>query len=88
MTGEGENLYNAEVQNSNSKGVSGSPTVLINGVSALASRSPAGVLDAVCQAFTDASVPEACGTQLSSTSSVAGFGAGTSTTNTHASGSC
>ena len=86
MTSEGETLYNAEVQNSQSKGVSGSPTVLVNGVSSSVSRSPAGVLDAVCQAFS--TVPESCATQLSSTSSVAGFGAGTGTTNTHASGSC
>lgn len=77
MTSEGETLYNAEVQNSNSKGVSGSPTVLINGVSSSVSRSPAGVLDAVCQAF--GTVPESCATQLSSISSVAGFGAGSGT---------
>lgn len=78
MTSEGEDLYNAEVQNSNSKGVSGSPTVLVNGVSSSMSRSPAGVLDGICQTFADTSVPQACATQLSSTSSVAGFGAGTS----------
>lgn len=78
MTSKGETLYNAEIQNSQSKGVSGgSPTVLVNGVSSSMSRSQAGVLDGICQAFSN--VPQACATQLSSTSSVAGFGSGTST---------
>lgn len=79
MTSEGESLYDAEVQNSQAKGVSGSPTLLINGVVASASRSPAGVLDAVCQAFNTA--PEICGTGLSTASSSAGFGSGTSDSN-------
>jgi len=75
MTSEGESLYNAEVSNSESKGVSGSPTLIINGVEAQASsRSPEAVKGTICEAFT--SVPTQCSQKLSTTSSSAGFGSG------------
>jgi len=75
MKSEGESLYNAEVQNSQSKGVSGSPTLLINGVDAQSSRSQEAVKEAICTAFNE--VPSECSQSLTTTSASAGFGAGT-----------
>lgn len=86
VTNEGEKLYNAEVQNANSKGIGGSPTLSINGVEAQASRSQDGILTSVCSAFTTS--PSECSQKLSTSQASAGFGSETSTTNTHASGSC
>ncbi|NMB66634.1 hypothetical protein GYA25_01070 [Candidatus Woesearchaeota archaeon] len=75
MKSEGESLYNAEVQNSQSKGISGSPTVLINGVNSQLSRNQEAVKEAICSAFNN--VPSECSQSLSTTSASAGFGAGT-----------
>lgn len=85
MTSEGETLYNAEVTNANSKGVTGSPTLIINGVEAQADRSPAGSLTAICSAFSTS--PAECSQTLSTTEAAAGFGTSTSTTQT-ATSSC
>lgn len=74
MTSDGLTMYNAEVSNAQSLGVSGSPTLIINGVQANSGRDPASYLDTICQAFSDGSVPVECGEQLSSTSPSAGFG--------------
>lgn len=74
MTKDAEALYNADVQKSSQNGVSGSPTTFINGVSSQVARSPAGILSAICSAFTDDAKPTECSTQLSSTSASAGFG--------------
>jgi hypothetical protein len=76
MTSGGETLYNAEVQNANSKSVSGSPTLIINGVNAQASRSPEAVKGTICEAFND--VPSVCTQTLSTSQASAGFGSGTS----------
>ena len=76
MTSEGEKLYNAEVSNANSKGISGSPTLLINSVNSQAGRSPSGVLTSVCSAFNN--VPSECSQTLSTSQVSAGFGSGTS----------
>jgi hypothetical protein len=76
MTSDGVTMYNAEVSNANSKGVSGSPTLIINGVNAQASRSPEGVKGVICSAFKNA--PSECSQTLSTTSASAGFGSGTS----------
>ncbi len=86
MTSEGDNLYNAEVSNANSKGIGGSPTLVINGVTSQASRSPEAVKGVICEAFND--VPSSCTQTLSTSQASAGFGDEISTTNTHASGSC
>jgi hypothetical protein len=75
MKSEGESLYNAEVQNSQSKGITGSPTVLINGVDSQLSRNQESVKNAICSAFNEA--PSECSQSLSTTSASAGFGAGT-----------
>jgi hypothetical protein len=75
MTSEGQALYDAEVSNAESKGASGSPIVLINGVlSDVSSRSPEAVKGAICAAFS--TVPTQCSQQLSTTSASAGFGSG------------
>jgi hypothetical protein len=75
MTTDGVTMYNAEVSNSNTNGVGGSPTLRINGVESQASRSPAGVLTAICSAFTTS--PSECSQTLSTTQASAGFGSGT-----------
>ncbi|MDD5086654.1 MAG: hypothetical protein PHV16_02785 [Candidatus Nanoarchaeia archaeon] len=53
-------------------GVRGSPTLVINGVVASASRDPASLLDAICTGFIEK--PEECSEQLSSTAPSPGFG--------------
>jgi hypothetical protein len=78
MTSNGETLYNAEVSNAQSKGVTGSPTLIINGVQSQADRSPEGVKGAICNAFNN--VPSACTQTLSTNQTSAGFGGGSSST--------
>jgi hypothetical protein len=73
MKTNGEALYNAELQNSEAKGVGGSPTVLINGVDAQLSRSPDAIKTAICAAFT--TQPSECSQSLSTTQASPGFGA-------------
>ena len=75
MTKDGEALYNAEVSNANSKGVGGSPTIIINGVDAQLSRSPEAVKTAMCNSFTNA--PSECSQVLSSEQASPGFGTST-----------
>lgn len=76
MTSEGQKLYDAEVANANSKGVGGSPTLKINNADSQASRSPDGVLTAVCSAFNTS--PSECSQKLSTDQASAGFGTGSS----------
>ncbi len=76
MASEGTALYNAEVSNADSKGVSGSPTVLVNGVGASLSRSQEAVKGAICEAFN--TVPSSCTQTLSTSQASPGFGAGAS----------
>ncbi|MEK6833574.1 MAG: hypothetical protein AABY32_06025 [Nanoarchaeota archaeon] len=77
IASDGLTIYNAELSNSQKVGVSGSPTLIINGVKISSARDSASYLDVVCQAFSDGSVPIECGEQLSSASPSAGFGTGT-----------
>ena len=83
MTSDNLAMYNAEVSNANSVGVSGSPTLIVNGVTAEATRSPEGVKGVICSAFNN--VPSTCSTTLSTTQSSAGFGSGTSSSSSSAS---
>lgn len=53
-------------------GVGGSPTLVINGEEIRSGRDSASLLATICSAFNEA--PEACATELSSTSPSAGFG--------------
>lgn len=76
MKSDGETLYNAEVQNAQSKGISGSPGLVINSVQTQSSRSSEAVKGVICSAFND--IPSECSTTLSTEQASAGFGAGTS----------
>jgi len=76
MNLDGDTLYDAEVSNSNSKGISGSPTLVINGVETSSGRSPEEIKGVICSAFNN--VPSECSTALSTAQASAGFGAGTS----------
>ena len=73
---DGVSLYAAEQANSQSNGIGGSPTLVINGVQSNAGRDSASYLAGICAAFNNA--PAECAQQLSSASPAAGFGAGTS----------
>lgn len=64
-------------------GVSGSPTLIINGVVASVSRNPASLLDAVCLGFKDK--PAECSQNLSNAAPSPGFGWSGSGSNTEAS---
>ena len=83
MTSEAQALYDAEVSNSQSKGVSGSPTLIINGVEVQSERNPEAVKGTICEAFS--SVPTQCSQKLSTQSASAGFGNSTSSSSTSAS---
>jgi hypothetical protein len=75
-------LFNTDKELNELYNIGGSPTLVVNGKVVTSARDPASYLDTICQGFNDGSVPEACGTQLSTTAYSAGFGysAGTSTT--------
>lgn len=72
MANQAPALYAADEQKAQANGVTGSPTVIINGVESQVGRSPSLVQEAICSAFNSA--PSECSTQLSSTSASAGFG--------------
>ncbi len=80
MPTDGLNLYNTEVQNAQSKGVSGSPTLIINGVDVQSGRSPEEIKGAICNAFNN--VPSECSQALSTSQASAGFGSGASSGST------
>ena len=64
------NVFLSEV---NKYGVQGSPTTVINGVVVKnMSRSPQGILDAICDSFTEQ--PSVCSTELSTETPAPGFG--------------
>jgi len=62
---EGETLLSDNIAVGNSKGISASPTLLINGVMYSGSRTPEAFKSAICSAFT--TEPEECSTVLNST---------------------
>lgn len=75
ISSEADAMYNAEVSNAQSKGVSGSPTMIINGVTAQpSSRSPEAVKETICSGFNN--LPSQCSVSLSTDASSAGFGSG------------
>ncbi len=67
-------LFDVDKELNEKYGVGGSPTLVINGVKVSSGRSPAAMLDAVCQSFTEGSAPEVCDTELPSDSYSPGFG--------------
>jgi protein-disulfide isomerase len=82
MASDGETMFTAEESNANAKGVTGSPTLFINGVTSEAARNSEAIKGAICSAFT--SVPSACSTTLSTDSPSAGFGSTTSSSSSSA----
>ena len=88
MKTSGDSLYTAEQDNSQANGVSGSPTLIINGVVAQVSRNPDAIKEAVCSAFNAA--PSECSQTLSTESASAGFGisASTNVANSHPNEQC
>jgi len=74
LAAKSKEIYQADSVASQSYGVQGSPTLVINGVQSNAGRDAASYLAGICAAFNDA--PAECSEQLSSASPAAGFGAG------------
>jgi glutaredoxin len=70
VEGEGSNLIKEQDEISKGYGVSGSPTLIINGTKINASRTPEGYKMAVCAAFNEE--PEECSEALSSEGGSAG----------------
>jgi len=67
-------------------GVSGSPTLVINGTAASAQRDPQSLLTLICSAFS--SPPSECGQTLASAVPSAGFGEGTAAASSGANSGC
>lgn len=72
MSTKAKDYYAVDSGLSQSYGVQGSPTLVINGVEAQTGRSPSAVLTTICNSFSDA--PSECNSALSSDSPSAGFG--------------
>ncbi|MCG8696453.1 MAG: DsbA family protein, partial [Bacteroidales bacterium] len=62
---KGEALITADAANARENGVTGSPTILINGVKASVARNAESIKTAICEAFNEA--PEECANTLDST---------------------
>jgi len=69
-----EDYYEQDSKLSQSYDVRGSPTLIINGVQASSSRSPAAFLSTICSAFNEEA--EKCSSNLPSTTPSPGFGYG------------
>jgi len=82
MKSDGETLYKAEEANAKKMGVSGSPTLFINGVQSRAGRNSASYLSGICSAFNVA--PSECNATVSSTTPSPGFGGSTTSASTDA----
>jgi hypothetical protein len=72
ITNRAEKYYAVDSALSESYGVQGSPTLVINGVQVQSGRSPAAILESVCSAFTNE--PSECSKQLATDSPSPGFG--------------
>jgi hypothetical protein len=72
MTTDGPALYQADEAKASQLGVTGSPTLVVNGVEVQSGRDPASLLTTICSAFN--TPPAECQQQLSSTTPSAGFG--------------
>jgi hypothetical protein len=77
-SGKGKEYYEVDKKLSNSYGVQGSPTLVINGVQAESGRDSSSYLKTICGAFNDAPTAE-CTKQLSSASPSPGFGTASAT---------
>lgn len=84
MKNDAEALYNADVNKAKSKGVSGSPTFIVNGVETSVERSPESIKNTICSAFNNP--PGECNQTLSSQPASPWFGSSIKTSSS--SGSC
>lgn len=75
-------MYNVDLDSTQSYGVQGSPTLVINGQLVSSSRDSQSLLNTVCAGFIDA--PEECDESLSSATPSPGFGYSTTTSDTTA----
>lgn len=75
-TGKSKEYYAEDSKLSETYGVQGSPTLVVNGVIVSSGRDSASYLDTICNAFNNAPEEE-CNKKLSSTSPSPGFGTGT-----------
>jgi hypothetical protein len=73
MVSDAPALYAAQEKEASSLGISGSPTLVVNGVQTQSGRSPSALLSTICSAFNDS--PSECTQTLDSASPSAGFGA-------------
>ncbi|PIR13130.1 hypothetical protein COV49_03210 [Candidatus Falkowbacteria bacterium CG11_big_fil_rev_8_21_14_0_20_39_10] len=69
--------FNVDKADNEKYGVSGSPTLVINGETVSSARDAKSLLAAICSGFN--TQPEQCGAQLSSATPAPGFGSGTGT---------
>jgi len=72
LEAKADEYFDLDSKLSQSYGVKGSPTLIINGIESKAGRSPASYLAGICNAFND--VPKECSEVLSSSTPSAGFG--------------
>lgn len=86
MTSDAPSLYSADEAQAQGLGVTGSPTLIINGVETQSGRSPAALLSTICSAFNTA--PSECSQTLSSTTPSAGFGGSSSSSSSSSAASC
>ena len=77
MTKDAPALYQADEALASQNGVSGSPSLMINGVDVQSGRDSASYLATICSAFSTA--PAECSQTISSASPSAGFGGSTGT---------
>lgn len=84
MQKDAEALYAADGAAASQLGITGSPTLVVNGVIVSSGRDAASILSAVCSAFNEA--PAECASELSSATPSPGFGSETSSTSV--SGTC
>jgi hypothetical protein len=68
---QGDDLFSAAADDASSSGVTGSPTIIINGVKANVARNAESIKSAVCETFTDGSAPEECGETLDASAAAA-----------------
>jgi hypothetical protein len=79
-------LFNIHKAENDAYGIRGSPSLVINGVTAQAGRDSVSLLNTICGAFN--TVPEECNTQLEAGQPTPGFGFGTTAAANNAAAGC
>jgi len=86
MAKDAPDLYSADEAMAQSLGISGSPTLVVNGVETQSGRDSASLLNTICSAFT--TQPAECSQSLSSATPSPGFGSSSSTSSSASAASC